>query len=141
MNGIPHRGRLPLVVVALLLAAHSAAHFVAAARIVPSIGLDRPVELFGGLVTTSNWAVEMLLVTALTAAGTGFLIAARLLVGWEPAAGPILMLVAGLSLVLTVVGAWATIGGVLVNLAVLTVAPGLSRLVDDHRRDRQFSTR
>lgn len=136
MNRTAHRGRLTLLVLALLLAAHSAAHFVAVARVVRSIGLGQPVELFGGLVATSNWAAEMLLAAALTAAGTGFLIAARLLVGWEPAVGPMLMVVAGLSLVLTVVGAWATTGGVLVNLAVLTVAPGVSRLVSDHRAPR-----
>jgi hypothetical protein len=126
-------GRLSLLVVALLLAAHSAAHFLAAARIVRSMGLGPPVELFGGLVATSNWAVEMVLAILLAAAGTGFLIAARLLVGREPAVGPLLMVVAGLSLVLTVVGLWATIGGVLVNVAVLTVLPGTARLMNAQR--------
>ena len=136
MNRAPHRGRLTLSVLALLLAAHGAAHFVAMARIVQSIGLGRPLELFGGLVVTSSWVVAMLLAIALTVAGAGFLIAARLLVGRESAVGPILMVVAGLSLVLTVVGMWATVGGVLVNLAVLTVVPGMSRLVNDQQSAR-----
>ena len=130
MNGAPHPRRLTLLVLALPLAAHSAAHFVAVARIVRSMGLERPLELFGGLVVTSSWAVAMLTAVALAAAGTGFLIAARLLVGREPTVGPLLMVSAGLSLILTVVGLWATVGGVLVNLAVLTVVPGMSRLVD-----------
>ena len=78
----------------------------------------------------------MLLAIALAAAGTGFLIAARLLVGWEPAVGPLLMVFASLSLVLTVVGVWTTVGGVLVNLAVLTVAPGMSRLVNEQQSAR-----
>jgi hypothetical protein len=130
MNGAPHPHRLTLLAVTLLLAAHSAAHFVAVARIVRSMGLERPLELFGGLVVTSSWAVAMLIAVTLAAAGTGFLIAARLLVGRQPTVGPLLMVSAGLSLMLTVVGLWATVGGVLVNLAVLTVAPGMSRLVD-----------
>ncbi len=136
MNRAPRPRRLTLLVLAFLLAAHSAAHFVAVARIVRSIGLDLPLELFGGLVVTSSWAVAMLLAIALAAAGTGFLIAARLLVGWEPAVGPLLMVFACLSLVLTVVGVWATVGGVLVNLAVLTVAPGMSRLVNEQQSAR-----
>ncbi|HEY6745807.1 MAG TPA: hypothetical protein VI357_08810 [Mycobacteriales bacterium] len=57
----------------------------------------------------------MLLAIALTASGTGFLAAAGMLVGREPAVGPLLMVVAGLSLVLTVVGLWGTTGGALVN--------------------------
>ena len=130
MNGAPHPHRLTLLALTLLLAAHSAAHFVAVARIVRSMGLERPLELFGGLVVTSSWAVAMLIAVTLAAAGTGFLIAARLLVGRQPTVGPLLMVSAGLSLMLTVVGLWATVGGVLVNLAVLTVAPGMSRLVD-----------
>ena len=129
MKRSPHPHRLALLVLALLLAAHSAAHFVAVARIVRSMGLDVPIELFGGLVVTSSWAVAMLLALALAAAGTGFLVAARLLVGWEPAVGPQLAAFAGLSLALTVVGLWATIAGVLVNLTVLAVLPGMSRLV------------
>jgi hypothetical protein len=136
MNRAQHPRRLTLLVLALLLAAHSAAHFVAVASIVRSIGLDLPFELFGGLVVTSSWTVGMLLAVALAAAGTGFLIAARLLVSWEPAVGPLLMVSAGLSLTLTVVGLWATVGGVLVNLAVLTVAPGTSRLVNDRQSAR-----
>ena len=120
----------------LLLAAHSAAHFVAVARIVRSMGLERPLELFGGLVVTSSWAVAMLTAVALAAAGTGFLIAARLLVGREPTVGPLIMVFAGLSLMLTVVGLWATVGGMLVNLAVLIVAPGMSRLVNDQQSAR-----
>lgn len=133
MNRAPHPRRLALLVLALLLAAHSAAHLVAVAHIVGSIGLGRPLELFGGLVATSNWAIAMLLAATLTAAGTGFLIAARLLVGWEPAAGPLVMVFAGMSLVLTVVGLWATVGGLLVNLVVLAVAPGMIRLVSERR--------
>ena len=129
MKRSPHPHRLALLVLALLLAAHSAAHFVAVARIVRSMGLDVPIELFGGLVVTSSWAVAMLLALALAAAGTGFLVAARLLVSWEPAVGPQLAVFAGLSLALTVVGLWATIAGVLVNLTVLAVLPGMSRLV------------
>ena len=136
MNRAPHPRRLTLMVLALLLAAHSAAHFVAVARIVRSMGLERPLELFGGLVVTSSWAVAMLIAVALAAAGTGFLIAARLLVGREPTVGPLLMVSAGLSLMLTVVGLWATVGGMLVNLAVLTVAPGMSRLVNDQQSAR-----
>lgn len=128
-----HPGRLTRLVLALLLAAHGVAHFLAVARIVRSIGLDRPLALFGGLVLTRSWAVAVLLALALAAAGTGFLAASRLLVGREPAVGPLLMVVAGLSLVLTAVGLWATVGGVLVNLAVLTVVPGTSRLVNDQR--------
>ena len=38
--------------------------------------------------------------------------------------------------VLTVAGLWATVGGMLVNLAVLTVAPGMSRLVSDQQSAR-----
>jgi ABC-type antimicrobial peptide transport system permease subunit len=81
------------------------------------------------VVVTSSWTVAMLLALALAAAGTGFLIAARLLVGREPTVGPQLAVFASLSLVLTVVGLWATTAGVLVNLTVLTVVPGMSRLV------------
>jgi len=138
MNRAAHSGRLLLLVLALLLAAHSAAHFLALARIVQSIDFGPPVELFGGLVTTSNWAVEMVLAMALAVAGTGFLVAARLLIGSEPTVGPLLMVVAGLSLMLTVVGLWATIGGVLVNVAVLTILPGTSRLIDDQRPARSM---
>ncbi len=136
MNRAPHPGRAALLVLALLLAAHGAAHFVAVARVVRSIGLGRPLDLFGGLVVTSNWAVAVLLAIALTVAGTGFLIAARLLVGWEPTVGPLLMVVAALSLVMTVVGLWATVGGVLVNLAVLTVVPAMSPLANDQQSPR-----
>jgi len=128
-----HPGRRTRLVLALLLAAHSAAHFVAVARIVRSIGLDLPLALFGGLIVTRSWAVAMLVVIAFTAAGTGFLAAAGLLVGREPSVGTLLMVVAGLSLVLTVVGLWATVGGVLINLAVLAVVPGTARLVNDQR--------
>lgn len=131
MNRAPHPHRLALVVLALLLAGHSAAHFVAVARVVRSISPGLPLELFGGLVVTSNWAIEMLLATALAAVGTGFLISARLLVGWEATAGPLLIACAVVSLLLTVVGLWPTVGGLLVNIAVLTVAPGVSRLVND----------
>jgi hypothetical protein len=123
-----HPRSLTILLLALLLAAHSAAHFVAVARIVRSMGRDVPIELFGGLVVTSSWAVAMLVVLALAAAGGGFLIAARLLVGGEPTVGPLLAVCAGLSLVLTVVGLWATVGGLLVNLTVLAVVPGMSRL-------------
>jgi hypothetical protein len=136
MNGAPHPHRLTLLILALLLVAHSAAHFVAVARIVRSMGLDVPLNLFGGLVVTSSWTVAMLLAVALATAGTGFLIAARLLVGWESTFGPLLMVSAGLSLTLTVVGLWATVGGVLVNLAVLTIAPGMSRPVSDQQPAR-----
>jgi hypothetical protein len=136
MNRAAHPRRLTLLVFALLLAAHSAAHFVAVARIVRSMGRDLPIELFGGLVVTSNWAVAMVLALALATAGTGFLIAARLLVGWEPAVGPMLAVFAGLSLVLTVVGLWATVGGVLVNLTVLAVVPGMSRLMNAQQSAR-----
>ena len=68
MNRAQHPRRLTLLVLALLLAAHSAAHFVAVASIVRSIGLDLPFELFGGLVVTSSWTVGMLLAVALAAA-------------------------------------------------------------------------
>jgi hypothetical protein len=129
MNLAPHPRRLTLLVLASLLAAHGAAHFVAVARIVRSMGLDAPIELFGGLVVTSSWTVAVLLALALAAAGTGFLIAARLLLGWEPAVGPQLAVFAGLSLALTVVGLWATIAGVLVKLTVLALVPAMSRLV------------
>lgn len=118
---------------ALLLVAHGAAHFLAVARIVRSIGLDLPLELFGGAVVTSSWAVAMLLILALAAAGGGFFIGARMLVGREPAVGPLLMAVACLSLLLTVVGLWSTVGGVLVNLAVLTAVPDTSRLLNARR--------
>jgi hypothetical protein len=136
MNRAAHPRRLTLLVLALLLAAHSAAHFVAVARIVRSMGRHVPIELFGGLVVTSSWTVAIVLVIALAAAGTGFLVAARLLVGWEPAVGPQLAVFAGLSLVLAVVGLWATVGGVLVNLTVLAVLPGMSRLVDAQQSAR-----
>jgi hypothetical protein len=124
---------LTRLTLALLLAAHGVAHFVAVARIVRSIGLDLPLSLFGGLVVTPSWTVAMLLALALAAAGTGFLAASRLLFGREPAVGPLLMMSAGLSLVLTVVGLWATVGGLLVNLAVLMVVPGTARLVSDRQ--------
>lgn len=136
MNRAEHPGRLTLLVLALLLAAHSAAHLVAAAHVVGTMGSGRGVQLFGGLVTTSNWAFELALATALAVAGTGFLIAARLLAGAEPAVGPVLVVVAGLSLVLTVAGTWATVGGVPVNVVVLAFAPGISRLVNDRRAPR-----
>lgn len=133
MNRATHPGRLTQPALALLLAAHSAAHFVAVARIVRSIGLDLPFELFGGLVITSSSAVAMLLAIALAAAGTGFLAAAGMLFGREPAVGPLLMVVAGLSLTLTVAGLWGTVGGALVNLAVMTVVPGTARLLRDQQ--------
>jgi hypothetical protein len=129
MNPAARPHRLILLVLALLLAAHGAAHFVAVARMIRSMSLNVPIELFGGVVVTSSWTVAMLLALALAAAGTGFLIGARLLVGREPTVGPQLAVFASLSLVLTVVGLWATTAGVLVNLTVLTVVPGMSRLV------------
>ena len=127
----PHSHRLAAArwILALLLGAHGAAHFLAVARTVRSIGLDQPLELFGGLVVTSSGAVGTLLAIVLAAAGTGFLAGARMLGGQEPLAGPLLAAVAGLSLVMTVVGLWGTVGGVLVNLAVLAVVPDLPRLV------------
>lgn len=136
VNRASHASRLTQLALALLLAAHSAAHFVAVARIVRSIGLDLPIELVGGLVVTSSSAVAMLLAIALTAAGTGFLAAAGMLFGREPAVGPLLMVVAGTSLVLTVVGLWGTAGGALVNLAVLTVVPGMTRLLKDQQSEQ-----
>lgn len=136
MSGTQHPGRLTLLVLALLLAAHSAAHLVAAAHVVGSMATGERVQLFGGLVTTSNWAFELALATALAVVGAGFLVAARLLVGREPAVGSVLMVVASVSLMLTVMGTWATTGGALVNVAVLIVAPGISRLLDDYRSRR-----
>jgi hypothetical protein len=126
-------GRFARWVLALLLAAHGVAHFVAVARIVRSIGLELPLALFGGLVVTRNWAIAVLLALTFAAAGTGFLAASRLLVGREQSAGPLLMAVASLSLLLTAVGLWATLGGIVLNLAVLTVVPGISRSINDQR--------
>lgn len=116
-----------------LLAAHGAAHFLAVARTVRSIGLGRPIELLGGLVVTSNSAVTMLLAVALAAAGTGFVAAAGMVVGRELTVGPLLVTVAVLSLAVTVVGAWGTTGGVLVNLAVLAMVSGVPDLIDARR--------
>ena len=95
-----------------------------------SVGLDLPLELFGGSLVTSSRAVPMLVALALGAAGTGFLAAAFMVVGWEPKVGPLLMAVATLSLVTTVVGLWGTAGGALVNLAVPAAVSGAPRLVD-----------
>ena len=136
MSWAPRPRRPALLVLALPLAAHSAAHFVAVVRVVGSIGGGRPIRLFGGLVVTSSWAVGMLLALVLMVAGTGFLIASRLLAGGEAAVGPLLVLFACLSLMPTVAGLWATTGGVLVNLTVLTVVPGMTRPVDAQQSER-----
>ncbi len=131
MKGASQSGRTRAARLALaaLLAAHGAAHFVAIAGLVRSISADRPAELFGGLVVTESAGVTLLVALALAAAGTGFVAAAGMLVGREPKVGPLLVAVAVLSLATTVLGMWGTAAGVLVNLAVLAVAPEIPRLV------------
>ena len=135
MIGASHPGRLlaARAAIAVLLAAHGAAHFLALARLVRSISLDLPVELFGGLVVTSSPAVGMVVALALAAAGTGFVAAGFMLGGREPRVGPLLVAVAALSLTMTVVGLWGMVGGVLVNLVVLALAPDVPRLVHPER--------
>ena len=129
MIGASHPGRLMAAraTLAVVLAAHGAAHFVAVARLVRSISLDLRVELFGGLVVTSSPAAALVVALALATAGTGFVAAAGMLVGREPKLGP--LLVAVLSLLTTVLGLWGTVGGVLVNLGLLAVAPAIPTLV------------
>jgi hypothetical protein len=136
MTAAVHPRRLLAVRLAFaaLLSAHSAAHFVAVVATVRSLVLDLPLDLLGGLVVTSSWAVAMLLGVALAAAGTGFAAAACMVVGREPTVGPFLAAVAVLSLTTTVVASWATVGGVLVNVAVLAASPAASELVAVPRR-------
>lgn len=125
-SGRTQAARLSL---AALLAAHGAAHFFAVVGLVRSISADRPAELFGGLVVTRSSGATLVVVLALAAAGTGFIAAAGMVVGREPKVGPLLVAVAVLSLATTVLGLWGTAAGVLVNLAVLAVAPEVPRLV------------
>jgi hypothetical protein len=123
MIATPYPRRLTVArwLFALVLGMHGAAHFLAVAGTVRSLGDRVPVELLGGMVVTSNAAVQMLLALATAAAGTGFVAAAFMVVGREPKAGPALLAVAVMSLATTVVGLWGTMVGVLIDLAVLAV--------------------
>jgi len=136
MTAAMHPGRLVAARLALaaLLAAHSGAHFVAVAAVVRSLVLDRPIDLLGGLVVSSSWVAAMVLAVALASAGTGFAAAACMVALREPTVRPFLLAVAVLSLTTTVVGSWGTLGGVLINLAVLAVSPAASELVSVPRR-------
>jgi hypothetical protein len=115
------------VAVAVFVALHGIAHFVGTTGSLDQARNGSTVDYLGGLWPVTSPAALRVLAVVWALVGA-CVIAAAVLLAWRPAAArPYLAAALGASLVLSVLGLWASVAGVAINLVLLGLvwwAPG-----------------